>query len=292
MRKKLADAFRQTVSGDPKGKPDWVDEVERGTDKGLFGPDSAVWEVHGSVATLIGGIRALLLQAAHPAALAGVKSHSRYESDLLGRLQGTSKWLAITTFGPTSMIEKEAARVNAMHDRVKGFYKTKSRIEEPYIAKDDRFLLWVHCAFTESFLEAHLLCKYPLKHGVDAYVREWSASAKPLGLNKAPQSYQELKDEMNRFLREELDFNSDTKEVVKFILSPPFGFFAKLFFTPLAKSAVRSLSKEERELLKLENPSKICEYLARTNLWVLKKALGSKPPAQEAALKRLRRLGG
>jgi uncharacterized protein (DUF2236 family) len=290
MRKRLANAFRQTVSGNPDGKPDWVDEVEHGTDKGLFGPDSAVWEVHGSVATLIGGIRALLLQAAHPAALAGVKSHSRYESDLLGRLQGTSKWLAITTFGPTSMIEKEAARVNAMHDRVKGFYKTKLGVEEPYIAKDDRFLLWVHCAFTESFLEAHLLCKYPLQHGPDAYVREWSASAKPLGLNNAPQSYQELKNEMNRFLREELDFNSDTKEVVKFILNPPFGFFAKLFFTPLAKSAVRSLSNDERELLHLQNPLKIWEYIARISLWALKQALGSRPPAQEAALKRIKRL--
>ena len=139
MIKRLANAFRQTVSGNPDGKPDWVDEIADGDDAGLFGPDSAVWEVHGSVSTLIGGIRALLLQAAHPAALAGVKSHSRYETDLLGRLQGTSKWLAITTFGPKSMIEREAARVNAMHERVKGFYRDKGGFEKPYIAKDDRF---------------------------------------------------------------------------------------------------------------------------------------------------------
>ena len=204
LTKPLANRFREVVSGSKDGTPTWAFQMLEGEDEGYFGPESAVWEVHGTVATLIGGIRALLLQAAHPAALAGVKSHSRYESDLLGRLQGTSKWLAITSFGPMSMIEKEAARVNAMHERVKGFYKDKSGSEQPYIAEDDRFLLWVHCAFTESFLEAHLLCKNPLKHGADTYVREWSASAKPLGLNSAPQSYKELKEEINRFLKEEL----------------------------------------------------------------------------------------
>lgn len=290
MRKKLANAFRQTVSGNPDGKPDWVDEIANGSDVGLFRPDSAVWEVHGSVSTLIGGVRALLLQAAHPAALAGVKSHSRYETDLLGRLQGTSKWLAITTFGPKSMIEKEAARVNAMHERVRGFYRDKGGSEKPYIAKDDRFLLWVHCAFTESFLEAHLLCKYPIKHGANSYVKEWSESAKPLGLNNSPQSHQELKGEIDRFLKEELFFSKDTEEVIKFILNPPFGFFAKIFFTPLAKSAVRSLSSAERELLHLKNPGSIWELIARSNLWLLKKALGSRPPSQEAAIKRIERL--
>ena len=290
MIKKLADSFRQTVSGNPQGRPAWVDEIANGDDLGLFGPDSAVWEVHGSVATLIGGIRALLLQAAHPAALAGVKSHSRYETDLLGRLQGTSKWLAITTFGPTSLINKEAARVNAMHDRVKGFYKDKSGLEKPYIAKDDRFLLWVHCAFTESFLEAHLLCNYPLKHGADAYVKEWSQSAIPLGLNQAPQSHKELQDEIDRFLREELDYTPDTAEVINFILHPPFGFFARIFYAALSKSAVRSLRQSERDLLHLKNPWKIWEYFARFNLWALKKALGSNPPAQDAAITRIKRL--
>ena len=111
MIKKLADSFRQTVSGNPQGRPAWVDEIANGDDLGLFGPDSAVWEVHGSVATLIGGIRALLLQAAHPAALAGVTEHSRYEVDPLGRLAGTTRWLTITSFGSTDVIQKEARRV-------------------------------------------------------------------------------------------------------------------------------------------------------------------------------------
>lgn len=292
MINKLASSFRETVSGSPEGRPPWVKLIEEGNDLGLFGSDSAVWEVHGSVSTLIGGIRALLLQAAHPAALSGVKSHSRYETDLFGRLQGTSRWLTITTFGSKELIEKEAARVNAMHSKVSGNYQTKEKSTSDYKASDPRFLLWVHCAFTESFLEAHLICKYPLRNSPDDYVSQWSSSAKPLGLSNAPKSVQELKSEIDRFMREELACTAETEEVIRFILNPPFGTIARFFYKALAKTAVRSLTKSERELLKLKMPSKVWQYLALFNLWVLRKALGPYSPAQQAALNRNKRLAG
>lgn len=64
-------------------------EFESGEDAGFFGPDSAVWTVHGSMPTLVAGIRALLMQALHPGALAGVYDWSRFREDPLGRLNGT-----------------------------------------------------------------------------------------------------------------------------------------------------------------------------------------------------------
>ena len=95
----IATGFRRMVSGDPDGQPDWVRDLENGADTGYFGPGSAPWAVHGSLPTLVGGVRALLLQALHPAALAGVQEHSRYEDDALGRLAGTTQWLTVVTFG-------------------------------------------------------------------------------------------------------------------------------------------------------------------------------------------------
>ncbi len=53
-------------------------------DPGLFGPDSITWEVMGDVSGFIGGIRALLIQAAHPEVVAGVADHSRYREDPAG----------------------------------------------------------------------------------------------------------------------------------------------------------------------------------------------------------------
>ena len=48
----------------------------------------------------IGGIRALLLQSLHPLAMAAVAGHSGFRGDPWGRLQRTSYFLAVTTFGP------------------------------------------------------------------------------------------------------------------------------------------------------------------------------------------------
>ena len=67
LTKPLANRFREVVSGSKDGAPKWAYQMLEGNDEGYFGPESAVWEVHGCVSTIIGGIRALLLQAAHPA---------------------------------------------------------------------------------------------------------------------------------------------------------------------------------------------------------------------------------
>ena len=68
---RAASAFRKAVSGDPKGLPSWANEMAIGNDAGFYGPESDVWKVHGDLSTLVGGVRALLMQAAYPAALAG-----------------------------------------------------------------------------------------------------------------------------------------------------------------------------------------------------------------------------
>ena len=71
-REKTATGFRRIVSGADDGAPEWVTQMSSGTDKGFFGPGSATWAVHGSLPTLVGGVRSLLMQALHPGALAGV----------------------------------------------------------------------------------------------------------------------------------------------------------------------------------------------------------------------------
>ncbi|MEO5966591.1 MAG: oxygenase MpaB family protein, partial [Candidatus Limnocylindrales bacterium] len=68
-------------------------------DPGLFGPDSITWEIMGDASTFIGGIRALLVQAAHPEVVAGVAAHSRYREDPLGRLSRTSNYVTATSYG-------------------------------------------------------------------------------------------------------------------------------------------------------------------------------------------------
>jgi hypothetical protein len=54
LTKPLADKFRENVSGSRDGRPDWVLTIGQGSGEGLFGPNSAVWQVHGTIATLVG----------------------------------------------------------------------------------------------------------------------------------------------------------------------------------------------------------------------------------------------
>ncbi len=288
--KRAADAFRKTVSGDPTGAPQWAQQMAIGNDVGLFGPDSAVWEVHGCISTLVGGIRALLMQAAHPAALTGVAEHSQYDTDPLGRLERTTRWLTITTFGSTEAIEREARRVNELHSHVKGQYPAKDGNAQSYSAQDSRHLLWVHCAFTDSFLQAHLELGYPIARGVDGYVQEWSKSAAPLGLASAPQSALELEETIAGFVSNEVAAIAMTPPIVKFILTPPFSNGGLFFYRILANAAIATIDEPFLKVLGLKKRSKIWLRVSRKLLDFLSYMLGHESPSQKIARARIQAL--
>lgn len=290
LTKPLADAFRKNVSGSKDGLPDWARDIALGDDAGLFEADGAVWKVHGNLGTLVGGVRALLLQAAHPAPLAGVEQHSRYESDPMGRLAGTTRWLTITTFGSKQIIEREAARVNAMHSKVKGDYTDKSGANSSYRAQDSRFLLWVHCAFTDSFIKSHLALGYELPQGPDEYVKEWAKSAIPLGLTDAPKSMAELEATLKDFRENDLARTEKTLEVVRFILKPPFGSAGLLFYRIISNASVATLDSNELEILGLKAKSKIWLKIARAALNIFSAILGPESPSQNLARQRIARI--
>jgi uncharacterized protein (DUF2236 family) len=261
-----------------------------GNDAGFFGPESAVWEVHGCIATLVGGIRALLMQAAHPAALTGVAEHSAYDTDPLGRLERTTRWLTITSFGSTEAIEIEARRVREMHKRVTGTFEEKSGARTPYSASDPRYLLWVHCAFTDSFLRAHEELGYDLPQGADQYVREWSKSAAPLGLTDAPHSKKELAGVIASFAADEVTSIEMTPPIVGFILKPPFSSGGLFFYRILANAAIATIDEPFLSVLGLKPRSKSWLRLSKVLLDFLSYMLGHESPSQKIARQRINAL--
>src|SRR5512140_229706 len=75
-------------------------------DRGLYGPDSLTWRVHADLPSMmVGGIAALMLQALHPLAMAGVDEHSDFRVDPLGRLRRTAAFVAAVTFGGMPLVE-------------------------------------------------------------------------------------------------------------------------------------------------------------------------------------------
>ncbi len=287
---RAASAFRKAVSGDPKGLPQWANEMAIGDDIGFYGEDSDVWKVHGSLATLVGGVRALLMQAAYPAALAGVAQHSAYDTDPLGRLERTTRWLTITSFGSTEAIAKEARRVNALHSHVQGEYGAQSGETKSYAASQSRHLLWVHCAFTDSFLTAYRELGRDQDRSVKGYVGEWARSAEPLGLTDAPRNDQELQNTLDDFLENEIGRIAPTERIVHFIIHPPFSKAAMPFYRTLCNAAISTMDPRVLTVLGLKPRSRIWLRIVKPLLAILQAVLGDESPSQTIARQRIARL--
>ena len=153
--------------------PPWVRRLERGDDAGLFTEDGPAWTVHAGMPTLVAGIRALLMQALHPGAMAGVHDWSRYREDPLGRLAGTVRWVICVTFGSEEQVDAELGRVARFHGEVSGDYRDSTGATRAYSAADADLVEWVHLAFTDAFLTCHATWGGPIPGGADAYVRDW-----------------------------------------------------------------------------------------------------------------------
>ena len=294
LQERFGTRFRRIITNTEDGVPPWMAAVESGETRGLYLPHDAPWVVHGDVATLIGGIRALLMQALHPGSLTGVEQHSRYEHDPLGRLAGTTRWLTIATFGSAEALETESARVNRMHDHVRGQYVTGAGITKDYKAADPDLLAWVHIAFTDSFLTTHeLFGEEKIPGGADEYVSQWSKSVVPLGLTNAPMSRAELKAEIKRFKDEGILSTSETtKRVVEFIRKPPLSRAALIAYDRMFDGAVASIPADLQAMLGLKGKSlNVAGPITRGLLRTMRLALGPISPLEVAAISRLKRTG-
>ncbi|MDD2858796.1 MAG: oxygenase MpaB family protein [Candidatus Nanopelagicales bacterium] len=286
VRDRVASGFRRIVSGDPSGAPEWVEQLKYGTDAGYFGPGSAAWAVHGGLPTLVGGIRALLMQALHPAALTGVMQHSRYEEDALGRLAGTTQWLTVVTFGDKAQADRECARVRGMHRRVNGVFEVDG-VSHPYDATDPELLRWVHIAFTDSFLAAHEVWGGPIPGGPDAYVREWAKAGELVGVVDPPRSVAELRNQLAAF-ESDLRGSAEARATAAFVRKPPLPFAAQGPYAVLLLGALSTMSPRHLAMLGLpRSPSFVAQPAVRAMLGGLALALGPTSPSQQAATARV-----
>ncbi len=214
-----------------------------------FPEDSPVRRVHGDASMFVGGIRALLLQSLHPLAMAGVMDHSGFEGDPWGRLQRTSFFLAVTTFGTASDAERMVAAVRRAHAPVVG----TAPDGRAYAASDPRLLRWVHVAEIDSFLTAHQrFGARPLDQaGRDRYVDEVARVAEELGADGVPHSEAELRAELDAF-RPELEGTPAARATARFLLlRPPLPLPARPPYSVLAATAVSMLPWWARRELRL-----------------------------------------
>jgi uncharacterized protein (DUF2236 family) len=149
-------------------------------DEGYFGPHSMAWRVHSNPVTLVGGVRALLIQALHPLAMAGILEHSVVTGDISGRYMRTRDFVLAAIFGDRATADEAGARVRAAHRPVAGVDKVTGK---SYRATDPELLLWVHCALVDSFLAAQQRFGRRLDGAeADLYVAEMMRMGRLVGL--------------------------------------------------------------------------------------------------------------
>ena len=117
--------------------------------QGYFGPDSITWQLYREQLSLTGGVRALLLQVAHPAVADGVARFSNFKADPFGRGYRTFAAMATIYFGSKAQAEETATRLWRMHSGIRG------EAPNAYSANDPKLLLWVLSTLTETTLQVH-----------------------------------------------------------------------------------------------------------------------------------------
>ncbi|MFF5494450.1 oxygenase MpaB family protein [Streptomyces aquilus] len=214
-----------------------------------FAPDRPIRTVHGDASMFIGGLSALLLQSLHPLAMAAVAGHSGFRGDPWGRLQRTSTFLAVTTYGTAEDAQRAVDQVREIHDRIRG---TTAR-GVPYHAADPRLLAWVHIAETDSFLRAHeRYGAHPLEPAdYDGYVADTARVAEALGVTDPPRDRRELSERLAAY-RPELRTTPEARSTARYLLlRPPLPLAVRPFYGALAANAVALLPPWARGMLRL-----------------------------------------
>ena len=282
VRHTLAVNLRDRVAGADAvelGRQIWTDPGPR-----WFEPGSAIHLLHQDASMYVGGIRSLLLQSLHPSAMAGVAGHSGYRADPWGRLQRTSFFIAMTTYGPEDQAEAVIAKVRGIHDRVRG----KTFDGKPYAANDPHLLRWVHVAEIDSFLRSYR--RYgsgPVdQEFCDEYVRQTGLVAGKLGVVDPPVSAAQLSAELTAF-RPELGGTPLARDAARFLLlNPPLPIAVRPGYGMLAAAAVASLPRWARRELRLPRlpvlDRVVGETLGRIATTTIRWAMPAARPGQAA----------
>ena len=273
----------EVLSGVASGEPDWVRELGRGEGPGLFPVGSAVWEVHRDAATLIAGPRALLMQALHPGAMAGVHDWSRYREEPIGRLQGTIRWITTVTYGTVEQAHAGSRAVQHLHERVRGAYDGAEGEPVAYAADDADLAEWVHIAFTDSFLRAYQRYgRKPIPGGADAYVAQWAVAGGLMGVTDPPRSVHQLERRLDAFWDSGvLRVDDRVRQAVEVIRRPPLPALIRPAYPAIVAGSIATLPARARRMLEMRAPGPASDASTRLVLRACAGLLGEAPTARQ-----------
>jgi uncharacterized protein (DUF2236 family) len=186
---------------------------------GYFQPDSAIRRIGRESVLMLGGGRALLMQAAHPLVAAGIVDHSGYGADPWRRLARTMTALYTIVFGTQAEADRVGAIVKAVHRHVRG-----DRGGVPYSAADPDLMLWVHSTLVDTGLTMYETYVKPVCPALaEEFYEQMKTVATVFGAPPEihPPTLADFRAYQEHMLESELSVGADAREVARSILEPP-----------------------------------------------------------------------
>jgi uncharacterized protein (DUF2236 family) len=201
-----------------------------------------IWRVSRESVVALAGTCAILMQFAHPQVAAGVRDHSRFQVDPVGRLRRTLDLTMAIVFGPRTSAMQAVRVINARHRAVEG---------PGYSAMDPGLLMWVQATLVYSALRAYRAFVGPLTDADrDRYYQETKQIGALLGI--PAQIYPADVGGFDAYLEQMIDagdvaVGDDARRMADVILRPGFPGVPRMAFAPLTAITAGLLPARLRE---------------------------------------------
>jgi uncharacterized protein (DUF2236 family) len=220
---------------------------------GYFDDDSAIRRIGRESVLMLGGPRALLMQAAHPLVAAGIVDHSRYREDPWRRLARTMAALYTIVFGTRAEADRMGAITRASHRRVRG-----TRAGRRYSAADPELMLWVHSTLVDTGIALYELYVRRLDEPTsEEFYEQMKVVAGVFGV--PDDVHPRTLGDFRAYQRELVEtgvvrVGADARAVAETVLSPPVALPLRLALGTLARQTAGLLPPELREQYALRPP--------------------------------------
>ena len=209
---------------------------ETDSDAGYFGPESVTWKVMREPLLVLGSLRALLMQAAHPLVAEGALKTRSFEHDPWGRFRRTAQWVGIVVFGTKHEADMACDAVGRAHRGIAGRLREEHATASTggkrgivggtvYSARSPDLVRWVHATLTETLLVTHeaFVGRMPVADQ-DRFVQEWNVIGFKMGM--ARHDAFTTRAEMSGYIRDAIDngpvgAGAGSREVSQTILHSP-----------------------------------------------------------------------
>jgi uncharacterized protein (DUF2236 family) len=240
-------------------------------DTGFFGPNSLTWKMNKELTVLFGGVRALLMHAAHPLVAAGARQTATYRRDPWARLLRTLSLQLLLPFGTKKEARDAADRINRLHRVINGVDPATG---ERYDALDPELLLWVHACLEESTVLFYERTVRPLTDWQkDQYHMENLTAAELVLLpaDRVPPTYAATEQYIDDVIGSERLLATDVaREVADLIRGGPVPLHLKGVWRFISFAAVGTLPPEIRRLYGFRwGPTR--RRILDANFWVLQR---------------------